>query len=34
VPLTIGAGTWPIVATVGSIDGVQSPGNVMLVVKP
>jgi uncharacterized protein (TIGR03437 family) len=34
VPTTISAGTWPIMATVGSIDGVQSPGNVMLVVQP
>lgn len=34
VPSTLGAGTWPIVATMGTIDGVQSPTNVVLVVKP
>jgi len=34
VPAGLGAGTWPIVATMGAIYGVQSPGNVMLVVNP
>jgi uncharacterized protein (TIGR03437 family) len=34
VPPSLGAGTWPIVATMGAIYGVESPSNVMLVVKP
>ena len=34
VPSTVGAGTWPIVATMGAVLGVSSPSNVMLAVQP
>ena len=34
VPSTLGKGTYPIVATMGLVDGISSPSTVMLAVQP